>query len=65
MDQNPSMDKILRLPEVLAIVGIGRSTIFDSIRNGLFPKQLKLSERTIGWLESDIRNWLNSRRTTV
>ncbi len=60
--------QILRLPEVKSRVGLSRSSIYLKISNASFPKPIVLGERAVGWLESDINNWLeeqitNSRNT--
>lgn len=52
---------ILRLPLVKARTGISRSTIYLRIAEGSFPKPVSLGARAVGWLESDIEQWLNSR----
>lgn len=57
------MEKILRLPEVLATVGTSRSFVYDQIRTGKFPKPIKLGSRASGWRLSDIEAWIESRRT--
>ena len=53
--------KILRLPEVMAITGLSRSTIYAYMDKGTFPKAMKLGERAIGWLSSDIETWIAER----
>lgn len=55
------MDKILRLPAVSAAVGLGRDSIYRLIREGKFPKPIKISERASGWLESDLKKWQDER----
>lgn len=56
--------KILRLPAVLTKIGIARSTIYDWINpkspryDATFPKQLRLGQQSVGWLESEIDEWL-------
>ena len=52
---------ILRLKEVIQITGLSRSTIYKLISSGKFPKPLKLSVRSSGWLMSDIDDWIQSR----
>ena len=54
-------DRILRLPEVKASVGLSRSTIYLRIQEGSFPKPISLGARAVGWLESDIENWIGER----
>ena len=53
--------EILRLPQVKARTGLSRSTIYLRIADGTFPKPISLGARAVGWLESDIENWLGKR----
>ena len=49
-------NRILRKKEVLHLTGI--------ISKGFFPLSKRLTGdngRAVGWLESDINNWVNSR----
>lgn len=55
------MQNIIRLPVVKARTGLSRSTIYQHIANGTFPKQINLGVRAVGWLESDINEWIDSR----
>jgi prophage regulatory protein len=50
-------DRILRLPAVLERTGFSRSTLYRRVEEGGFPRHLKISERCIGWRESEIRAW--------
>ena len=52
---------VLRLPLVKARTGLSRSTIYLRIAEGSFPKPVSLGARAVGWLESDIEQWLSSR----
>jgi len=56
-------DRIIRLPEVIERVGLSKSTIYQNIQDGTFPKQLKLG-RTSGWLESEIDAWIGNLANT-
>lgn len=49
---------ILRLPTVKARTGLSRSTIYLRIAEGRFPKPIALGGRAVGWLESEIDEWL-------
>lgn len=56
-------DKILRLNEVKALSGLSRSTIYAEIAKGNFPKQIQLTgARSVGWYESAINQWVESRK---
>ena len=61
MIQNTQVDRILRLPEVMHIVALGKTTIYALIKTDDFPKQIKLGKKTTGWLESEIRQWVAER----
>jgi len=52
--------RIIRKPEVLSIVGISRSTLFNRIEAGLLPPSIELGGRAVGWLESEIQTVLNA-----
>lgn len=54
-------NNILRLPQVKNRTGLSRSSIYLKISQNEFPKQIKLTERSIGWLESEITEWVNHR----
>jgi prophage regulatory protein len=55
--------KILRLPEVLALTGLGRDSVYRLAKRGDFPHPLKLSERASGWIESEVVAFIERRRT--
>ena len=50
---------ILRRPDVQAVTGLSRSTIYKWMNEGSFPKPVKLGPRAVGWREADINDWLN------
>jgi len=52
---------ILRRKQVQARTGLSRSTIYLRIAEGSFPKPVSLGARAVGWLESEIEQWLASR----
>lgn len=59
---NPESDmKVHRIQAAMAMTGLPRSTIYLYIKNGKFPKAIKLGERSVGWLESDLLEWIQRR----
>ena len=50
--------RLIRLPEVRAMVGLGTTSIYDKIKKGNFPKQVKLG-RLSGWVEAEVQEWIN------
>jgi prophage regulatory protein len=53
--------KVIRLTQVKESTGLGRSTIYKYIAEGKFPAPLQLSERCVGWLESEVQQWIQTR----
>ncbi len=49
---------ILRLPEVKSCTGLSRSTIYARIALGTFPKPVGLGGRAVGWLATEVQDWL-------
>ena len=52
---------IIRLRQAILKTGLSRSTIYTLIKLGDFPQQIKLSPRTMGFLESEIDEWIAGR----
>jgi prophage regulatory protein len=52
--------RILRLNSVLERTGLSRSTLYRKIERRTFPPQIRISERCVGWRESDIDAWLRN-----
>ena len=57
----PAHSRILRLPEVMARVGLSRASVYLYIGKGLFPRPVAIGRRAVGWLESEIDAWLAAR----
>ena len=54
-------ERALRLRQVSQLTGLGRSMIYQMQAEGRFPQRIKLGERAVGWLESEVRDWLATR----
>lgn len=54
-------EQILKLSEVKLITGLSASSIYRGVSANTFPPQIKLSERSSGWLKSEISQWLDER----
>lgn len=57
-------DEILRLPKVMAVIGLRRSWIYKAVAEGKFPAPIQLADRAVGWRRSEIEGWLSNRQTT-
>ncbi|WP_449428803.1 helix-turn-helix transcriptional regulator [Rhodanobacter umsongensis] len=61
MHTNQSPQRLIRLPEVIRQTGLARSSAYDGIRAGTFPKPVPLCGRNVAWVESEIQQWIAER----
>lgn len=52
--------RILRLKDVIARTGLARSTIYKYVDIGAFPKPIPLGGRSVGWIDSEVDEWILS-----
>ena len=57
------MDRHLRRRDVEAATGLSRSTIYDMMSRGDFPRPIRIGKRAVAWKMSDIETWLASRQS--
>jgi prophage regulatory protein len=55
------LDKIHRLPSALAITGLCRTALYNELAKGKFPEPVSIGSRAVGWKESDLAEWVNTR----
>ncbi len=48
----PTIDRLLRRPEVEALTGLARATIYQRMATGHFPRPIKISKRAVAWERS-------------
>jgi prophage regulatory protein len=53
--------KILRLPNVLDRTGLSRSTVYLRVTEGRFPRPVSLGARAVGWIETEVEEWIASQ----
>ena len=56
-DDSDASDRFLRLPEVLALVGVSWRTLLRWEREGRFPKRYKIGPRIVAWKDCEIKQW--------
>jgi prophage regulatory protein len=52
--------RIVRLPEILALTGATKASIYNWLRSGRFPRQLKMGPKAVGWRWTDVKAWLDA-----
>lgn len=53
--------RIIRLKAVIYSTGLARSTIYKYIGEGTFPKPVPLGDRSVGWIDSEVQEWILAR----
>lgn len=57
-EHGPPRARLLRLPEVIGRVGMSRSTIYQRMSEGRFPKSRSLGPKCAVWIEAEIDDWV-------
>lgn len=59
--------RVLRLKQLQERIGLSRSTIYDRLNSSSprydknFPKSFRLGGVAVGWLESEVEEWICDR----
>jgi len=53
--------RVLNVNDVVGITGLSKVTIWRKERSGNIPKRINLTSRRVGWIESEVVEWLKSR----
>lgn len=53
--------KVIRLKAVMESTGLARSTIYKLISLGDFPRSIPLGVRSVGWIDSEVQQWIETR----
>ena len=52
--------RVLRIADVTNLCGISRATVYRLIANDKFPKGRKVSGKAVGWISTEIEEWINT-----
>ncbi len=53
--------RLIRLPAVMHLTGLARSTVWSYVKRGIFPKPIKLSDRVTVWRFDEVEAWINEK----
>jgi prophage regulatory protein len=57
----PTRDRLIRLPEVLRLTGVGKSTWYTLVNAGKAPRPVQLTARCVAYSESAVLGWVQDR----
>lgn len=58
---NEQQERLIRITEVEDTVGLTKGAIYGRIRRGEFPSPVRVGDRAVRWLESEIQSWIADR----
>ena len=58
---NTPAKRILNQRDILAALGVSKTTLWRMIKAGTFPQPLKIGERLNGWRVETFEGWLDAR----
>ncbi|TVP09637.1 MULTISPECIES: helix-turn-helix transcriptional regulator [Shewanella] len=53
--------RLIKLKEVLNLTALSRASVYRMMADGKFPSSVSLGERSVGWVEEEILNWIEER----
>lgn len=64
MNQNTRiLPIVVRMPDVQVMTGMSRATVYRMMKDETFPSQIQLSPRAVGWLRTEIEQWIANKLT--
>ena len=61
----PPGERLLRLRDVLAIVGLSRAHVYNLIKQQLFPRPIALGSNCARWVQSEVQAWVGDSIATA
>ncbi|MCR0981827.1 helix-turn-helix transcriptional regulator [Roseomonas populi] len=58
-----TLDRLLKLEQVIEMTGLSCSTIYKWQSEGRFPRAVLLGSRAARWVQSEISAWVHEQRT--
>ncbi len=52
---------LIRLPEVIAMCGLSRSSIYKCAKDKTFPAPIKLAGKPSAWIKQEVQQWVNAQ----
>ena len=61
MEEQKQSERIVRKPELMRIIGLSDVSVWRLEKKGQFPKRLQLGGNSVGWLASEVQEWIDKK----
>ena len=51
----------MRLEDVMSATGLSRAAIYAMMALGQFPRQIRIGERSVAWISTEVQAWINAK----
>ena len=52
--------QLLRINDVISRTNLSRSTIYNMMKAGTFPRSRRVGKQSVVWIESEVNGWIES-----
>jgi prophage regulatory protein len=59
--ENQAACRLIRLPQIIEITGMKKASIYLWMKEGRFPKPIRIGARSVGWVEKEVGDWVRER----
>ena len=56
---------VVRMRQLVTLVGLSRSTIYVLVSKGRFPVPIRLGDKAVGWRIDELEQWVNARPNSI
>lgn len=56
-----ALDRLVRSEELWHLTGLKKSAVYAGMKEGSFPKSVRIGARSVAWRLSEIQAWISSR----
>lgn len=57
--------QLLRIRDVCNVTGLSRSGVYEAMKEGTFPRSVRIARRAVAWRSAEINTWLESRPVSI
>jgi len=58
MENQERERRVMRFREVRGTVSLSRSTVWRKVRDGSFPRPIRIGKSAVGWIASEVQDWI-------